>query len=315
VLTVTSTTTPDPVVTYLPTFVTPLPTQPSKSSSSIAPIAGGAVGGFFFLIGVVAAIWFLFKKCRKPDPEKEEEDVFPFPVTRDRDSTRRLDLNHESRPSYQFGSVGRSTPDGGMTASGSAPALVSHPRASGDVRRDSAAALIGAPSGTPGYNNYGAQARGGDVGRQPSRGSNYQLQLPPGAAPPQEYYAPSRTGSDSVSASSVAPGSTNRRPLQVTNTPLSPISVRSSMSSGVVPNPGTVPLALPEHERQAWAEKRSAQDLAAQSGGVQGASGSHHIQGHDYRPSSSGLEAVPEPYAHPEPIAPEPTEAPPAYAE
>lgn len=237
--------------------------------------------------------------------------MFPFPVTRDRDSTRRLDLNHESRPSYQFGSVGRSTPDGGMTASGSAPALVSRPRASGDVRRDSAAALIGAPSGTPGY---GAQARGGDVGRQPSHSSNYQL--PPGAAPPQEYYTPSRTGSDSVSASSVAPGSSNRRPLQVMNAPLPPMSVRSSMSSGVVPNPGTVPLALPEHERQsAWVEKRSVQDLSAPSGGVQVASGSHPIQGHDYRPSTSGLEAVPEPYAHPEPIAPEPTDAPPAYAE
>jgi hypothetical protein len=33
--------------------------SPKSSSSNIAIIAGGAVGGFLFLVGVVAAIWFI----------------------------------------------------------------------------------------------------------------------------------------------------------------------------------------------------------------------------------------------------------------
>ena len=56
VFTITSTSTP-PVSTLTSTPAVPGPT--SQSSSNIGPIAGGAAGGFIFLIGVVALCWFI----------------------------------------------------------------------------------------------------------------------------------------------------------------------------------------------------------------------------------------------------------------
>ena len=60
VFTTTSTSTP-PVSTIISTPA--LPSQTSKSSSNIAPIAGGAAGGFIFLIGIVALTWFIWCVC------------------------------------------------------------------------------------------------------------------------------------------------------------------------------------------------------------------------------------------------------------
>ncbi|KAI0005913.1 hypothetical protein BJV74DRAFT_4577 [Russula compacta] len=210
VVTIISTSTPPTSVVLIPTSVTASASQSqaSKSSSSaVAPIAAGAAGGFVFLICVVAMIWFILKKCRKPNADREEEDdiVFPYPVTRDREQTRRLDLSHESRP-YEYGIVGRSTPDTGS------PALVSH-----DGRRDSATALIGTSSmgSIPMASAPSIQSRGGDVGRQASRSSN-PLLLPPGAAPPRDYHS---SDGGSASGSSTTPGTSSRRPLQVINPP------------------------------------------------------------------------------------------------
>ena len=61
VITVISTSTPPPSVVALSTSIAPTPSQSqgSKSSIAIAPIVGGAVGGFSFLIVVVVLIWFL----------------------------------------------------------------------------------------------------------------------------------------------------------------------------------------------------------------------------------------------------------------
>ena len=204
-------------------------------------------------------------------------------MTRDRERTRRLDLSHESRP-YEYGIVGRSTPDA-MTGS---PAPVSH-----DGRRDSATALIGTSSmgSIPMASAPSIQGRGGDVGRQSSRSSN--LLLPPGAAPPRDYHS---SDGGSASGSSTTPGPSGRRPLQVVNPPLSP----RSMQSGAVPGSSMV---APEPERpSAWSEKQSAQVLPSS-------------RGPDPRPSVSGSGGVPEnkPFAQPEPTTPEPTEAPPAY--
>src|SRR5712675_3676829 len=154
------------------------------------------------------------KKCRRPNTEREEEEVaFPFPVTRDRDQTRRLDLAKESRP-YEYGIVGRSVPTSHSPAA--SQSLTS------DGWRDSVAPLIGASSNglTPmagsGYN--GGQA-GVDVGRQRSQSSAHQL--PPGAAAPVsspslDHYSQSGSGggggggggagAGSVSGSSVSAG-------------------------------------------------------------------------------------------------------------
>ncbi|KAI0306685.1 hypothetical protein B0F90DRAFT_797183 [Multifurca ochricompacta] len=151
VVTVTSTSTPPPSVVLVSTSVVAAsqslasPSQASRSSSVLAPIVGGAVGGFFFLISVVAVVWIILRKCYRPKESGEEEMVFPYPVTRDRDHTRRrLDLTHEPKP-YMYGFVGRSTPDAVATTSWNSPPLTSHSRTS-DRRPDSATALIGVSS-------------------------------------------------------------------------------------------------------------------------------------------------------------------------
>ena len=207
------------------------------------------------------------KKCRKPDTDnREDEDiVFPYPVTRDRDETRRLDLAKESRP-YEYGLVGRSMP---TTSSGGSPSMIYD---SGDGRRDSITALIGATGGlTPTMSGTvasipGAQTRGSEVGRQGSHSSTHH-QLPPGAAPPLRH-SPSVTGSGSVSGSSTAPGPSNRRPLQVINPPLSPISpasIRTGFSPDDVPSSGSVSM---EPEKQSVrSEKKSAHAFSSLSNG------------------------------------------------
>jgi len=261
------------------------------------------------------------KKCRKPDTDnREDEDiVFPYPVTRDRDETRRLDLAKESRP-YEYGLVGRSM---STTSSGGPPSMIYD---SGDGRRDSITALIGATGGlTPTMSDTvasipGAQTRGGEVGWQGSHSSTHH-QLPPGAAPPLlDRHSPSVTGSGSVSGSSTAPGPSSRRPLQVINPPLSPISpasIRTGFSPEDVPSSGSVSM---EPEKQSVrSEKKSAHAFSSSSSGpILIHSDGGHIQGGDRRPSASGSGGVPErkPSAQPEPTTTsvvDPTDAPPAY--
>lgn len=265
------------------------------------------------------------KKCRKAGADREDEDVvFPYPVTRDRDQTRRLDLARESRP-YEYGLVGRSTP---MTDSGSSPGLFNHSRPS-DARRDSATALIGSSSGgLPPMASasanvapiQGTQSRGADVGRQPSHSSAHQLPpgaappgAAPGAAPPHDYYSPSVTGSGSVSGSSATGGPPIRRPLQVINPPLSPMSMRYSNDMS---GSGSAPMVVPEPERSSM-YKMPTQDIASSSGAIHVHSDGGRIEGGDRRPSVSGSGAVPErkPPAQPVPTSEEPIDAPPAYAE
>ena len=103
---------------------------------NFAPIVGGALGGFFFLIGVVAITWFIRcilcacpwtkshpyififarKKCCKSNAVIDETDiVIPYPMTRGRNQSNQLGLSNESRP-YESGFLGRSTH---MTGAGS----------------------------------------------------------------------------------------------------------------------------------------------------------------------------------------------------
>jgi hypothetical protein len=229
------------------------------------------------------------KKCRKPDTVREEEDVvFPYPVTRDRDQSRRLDLNKESRP-YGHGLVGRPTQ---MTAPGSS-------LAQSDGRPDSATDLIGASTTglTPMASASGniASIHGAlSVGRQSSYNST---PLPLGAAPPDHYSH--SAGSISGASSTTAP-----RPLQVINSPPRPLS-GSSSGSGAVPGSHSIPFAVPE--QSAWPEKSHARGPSSST-----LSSDTQFQG---RPSGSGPGGVLEgtSSAAPGPIPEEPTDAPPAY--
>lgn len=163
------------------------------------------------------------RKCRRSSEDDEDDVVFPYPVTRDRDHAQQLDLSHEPRP-YAYGAVGRPTDDVAPMARQS---FTSYSGAS-DGRPDSATSLISGPSGLTTMSMAGAggiltsipgaSSKGGEVGRQTSHSSNGHL--PPGAAAPATYLGSSSSGSDSI------PGS-SRYPLQVANPP----SIRSMVIS------------------------------------------------------------------------------------
>jgi hypothetical protein len=70
--------------------------------------------------------------------------VVPYPVTRDRDRTRRLDLTHEPKP-HVYGLVGSTAADVVVTPRNSPPPT-SHSRTTSDARPDSVIALIGPSS-------------------------------------------------------------------------------------------------------------------------------------------------------------------------
>ncbi|KAH9079294.1 hypothetical protein EDB83DRAFT_2310981 [Lactarius deliciosus] len=259
VITIISTSTPPPSVVALSTSIvaTPSQSQGSKSSIALAPIVGGAVGGFSFLVIVVVAVWFLLRKCcGSSEVDGDDDIVFPYPVTRDRDHAQDLDLSHEPKP-YVYGLVGGSTRGAAMMAPQSSP---SDSRAS-DGRPDSATALIGPSSGftsmamATGALGRGllssapsAPSKGGEVGRQTSHGSISQL--PPGAAAPSTYL-----GSSSGSG---PPPDPSRYPLQVVNPP----SIRSSFPVEMVGSSNSsakAPLVVFEGGGQsARAEKKSA---------------------------------------------------------
>ena len=241
--------------------------------------------------------------------------MFPYPVARDRE---RVDL---SGP-YAYGHVGR--PMSTSTGPGSSLGMANNTYAS-NGRRDSATGLID-PGLTPMASNSGTlssiavlqnQARGGEVGRQGSRGSAHQLPpgaAPPGAGPPVDHYSASVTGRSSVSGSSAtAPGPPSRRPLQVTNAPLSPISMQSGFSPGDVLNSGSGPTGVPE---SAWAPEK--QDVSSSSAPFLVHSDGGLIQGHRPSTSGSGSALIPErkPSTQLEPtsLSVEPNEPPPAYA-
>lgn len=211
---------------------------------------------------MVVAIWFILRKCRGSSEDDGEDDiVFPYPVSRNRDHAQHLDLTHEPKP-YVYGLVGHSTHD----AAAMAPRSSSHSRAS-DGRPDSATALIGASSGltsmtvATGGGGFlssipGAQYRGGEVGRQASHGPISHLPL--GAAAPATHLG-------SSSGSGPTPGS-SRYPLQVVN-PV-PSSFPAEMVGGS--NSSTkVPLVVSDGGRQsAGVEKKSAPDPPSPEGDI-----------------------------------------------
>lgn len=199
------------------------------------------------MIGVVVAIWFILRKCRRSSEDDEDDVVFPYPVTRDRGHAQQLDLSHEPRP-YLYGLVGRPTDEVAAMAPQSS---TSHSGAS-DGRPDSAASLIGGPSvltsmsmaGAGGILSSipGAPSKGGEVGRQTSHSSAGHL--PPGAGPPATYLDSSNSGSGSI------PGS-SRYPLQVDNfngSSKAPVVVSEGGSHSARVEKKSAPAPLPEDD-------------------------------------------------------------------
>lgn len=272
---------------------TPSQSQGSKSSIALAPIVGGAVGGFSFLVIVVVAGWFLLRKCCGPSEGDGDDDiVFPYPVTRDRDHAQDLDLSHEPKP-YVYGLVGGSTRGAAMMAPQSSP---SDSRAS-DGRPDSATALIGPSSGftsmamaTGGLLSSApsASSKGGEVGRQTSHGS-ISSQLPPGAAAPSTYLG-------SSSGSGPPPGP-SRYPLQAVNPP----SIRSSFPVEMVGSSNSsakAPLVVSDGGGQsARAEKKSASGPSLPEGDVivHTDGGRLPVPGHGLLASGSGSKTPAQP--------------------
>ncbi|KAJ7143072.1 hypothetical protein C8R43DRAFT_1130871 [Mycena crocata] len=122
----TLTSTQQPSVVYVATDV-PGPGQEaqnntdSSSSSHIGPIVGGVVGGFFLLLGVALAIWFVLKRRRRWDDIFDKEDPSP----RSPRATKRFSLDTEIEPKpYQYGLVGQTrSPSVGISPPSSPSAL------------------------------------------------------------------------------------------------------------------------------------------------------------------------------------------------
>jgi hypothetical protein len=169
----------------------------------------------------------------------EEEDLlFPYPVTRDRDRTHRLDLAHEPRP-YVYGLVGSTTADIVTTPRNS----MSHSRTASDGRLDSTTVLIGTsspglvmPVASASTGNvaaaHGAQVRNGEVERQTPQSSTSQS--PPGAAPPVDPFRPSGGGNRMSTG-------TSWFPLQPLKPSISPAPTR--------PIPGPAPNTSTSHSK------------------------------------------------------------------
>ncbi|KAF8077634.1 hypothetical protein FPV67DRAFT_1443249 [Lyophyllum atratum] len=76
------------------------------NGANMAPIIGGAVGGFFGLLAVVALIWFILKRRRRWDDifDKEDDDIIAAGARRP--GRFSLDVDTEPKP-YQYGLVGQ----------------------------------------------------------------------------------------------------------------------------------------------------------------------------------------------------------------
>jgi hypothetical protein len=236
--------------------------------------------------------------------------VFPYPVTRDRDHTRRLDLSHESKP-YVYGLVGSTTAEEVVTPQNS-PSLTSHSRTASD---GPANALIGAshsgrmttvaPASGAVASTYSAKSRRGEAERQAPRGSASQLPL--GAAPPLDHFSLSGGGN----GSGTSPGA-SWLPLQTLNPPLPPAPIRSS--SGVMPGSNSttaLPTASERESQLERPEKKPTRDPSSAGGDVSIHADWDRLQAHGRGPSGSGSGSKHS--ARPQVSIPDVADAPPAY--
>lgn len=230
------------------------------------------------------------KKCCNPSAVREDDDVaFPYPVTRDRDQDRRLDLTKVTRP-YEYGLVG------------GAPGRLS--AQSRDGRPDSSASLAGRPGVefSPMASISGPLTTVHGTQNSERQASQDLHRLPQGAAAPRDHY--SHSGGSISASSSVGPTSPNRRPLHVINSPPSPMQTPPGPSSGPVPGSSSAPIAGHEPEqRSTWPEKKTHSRGASSSSGVI-LSNDGQFQDRDRRASIVSAPVQPDPDS---------TDAPPAY--
>ncbi|KAI0053952.1 hypothetical protein FA95DRAFT_1600465 [Auriscalpium vulgare] len=130
--------------------------QQTGPSGNLAPILGGVVGGFVFLIALVLLIWIIYRRSlRRRHFEDEDSPSYSYPVTRDRDRRRELELANEPKP-YEYGLVGHSSSYASvLTPPSTPPASASLNHYSREstmlhMRADSTTPLMSTPSLGPG---------------------------------------------------------------------------------------------------------------------------------------------------------------------
>jgi len=111
-----------PTIVYIPTTRPTNQQDPANGDhiSTIAPIVGGVIGGFFGLLIIVAVIWFLlyvpsfyvylhsftFHRRRRQSYIYEQDETEPPRNTTNRKRRFELDVDTEPKP-YQYGLVGQ----------------------------------------------------------------------------------------------------------------------------------------------------------------------------------------------------------------
>ncbi|EGN95760.1 hypothetical protein SERLA73DRAFT_186975 [Serpula lacrymans var. lacrymans S7.3] len=99
----------------------------AASANNVAPIVGGIVGGFFGLIAIVSAVWFILRRRKTWDDIFEKEAMEMPPPRTARKDWNRPDSVAEPKP-YQYGLVGHITPPGASPPSSPHPSTsLSHP--------------------------------------------------------------------------------------------------------------------------------------------------------------------------------------------
>ncbi|KAJ8522399.1 hypothetical protein ONZ45_g1060 [Pleurotus djamor] len=142
-----------------------------SNSTNMGPIIGGAVGGFFGLLGIVAVIWFIMKRRSRWDDifEKEEEEQ----GRARHDGRFSLDVDNEPKP-YQYGLVGH-VPSPSVQSPPNSPPL--GPTTMNHNRRPSATGMPAPLSLSPSFTTSGHSApqSGANLSRPSSAGSTQPL--------------------------------------------------------------------------------------------------------------------------------------------
>ncbi|KAG5650612.1 hypothetical protein H0H81_011660 [Sphagnurus paluster] len=104
----------------------------STSTSDVGPIVGGAVGGFFGLLAIVALVWFILKRRRRWDDIFDKEDDEIIATGARRAGRFSLDVDAEPKP-YQYGLVGQGAAPSAISPPNSPPARPSVPVGAADI--------------------------------------------------------------------------------------------------------------------------------------------------------------------------------------
>ncbi|KAF5386618.1 hypothetical protein D9615_001542 [Tricholomella constricta] len=111
-----------------------------NGNPDVAPIVGGAVGGFFGLLAIVALIWFILKRRRRWDDIFEKDDDEIIATGARRAGRFSLDVDVEPKP-YQYGLVGHAVAPSAVSPPNSPPMRPSIPPGSTDIHHTRASSL------------------------------------------------------------------------------------------------------------------------------------------------------------------------------